>query len=340
MGINMKKQSAPTMKDVAREAGVALGTVSKVINGLPVGEEYRLKVENAIHKLNYEVNMYARGLKVQRSNIITLIIPDALNPFFASFAHYVEYALYEQGFRMVLCCANGIPEKEIAYLTMASQNQSDGVIALTYSDIGSHLLGNLPMVTFDRLFENSFIPRVASDNYNGAIAATEKLLELGCKRPAFIRFSSQFPGEADKRIDGYLKVCSDHKIEPVILDKRDYDDYSSCIYHFVTSQRSSSGSLTFDGVFSNTDSHACLMHQILTDLHYRVPEDIQIIGFDGIRQFGDPAGKLFVSSMCQPVKELAETCVELVLAQERSTLPSLTLLPVRYQPGGTTKDSA
>lgn len=81
MGINMKKQSAPTMKDVAREAGVALGTVSKVINGLPVGEEYRLKVENAIHKLNYEVNMYARGLKVQRSNIITLIIPDALNPF-------------------------------------------------------------------------------------------------------------------------------------------------------------------------------------------------------------------------------------------------------------------
>lgn len=173
---------------------------------------------------------------------------------------------------------------------------------------------------------------------NGAIAATEKLLELGCKRPAFIRFSSQFPGEADKRIDGYLKVCSDHKIEPVILDKRDYDDYSSCIYHFVTSQRSSNGSLTFDGVFSNTDSHACLMHHILTDLHYRVPEDIQIIGFDGIHKFGFEEHDLFVSSICQPVPELALTCVEMVLAKNRTMLPSLTLLPVQYQYGGTTKE--
>ena len=57
----MKKQNAPTMKDVAREAGVALGTVSKVINGIPVREEYRKKVEDAIAKLDYEVNTYARG---------------------------------------------------------------------------------------------------------------------------------------------------------------------------------------------------------------------------------------------------------------------------------------
>ena len=72
----MKKLNAPTMKDVAREAGVALGTVSKVINGIPVREEYRKKVEDAIAKLDYEVNTYARGLKVQKSNTVTLIVPD------------------------------------------------------------------------------------------------------------------------------------------------------------------------------------------------------------------------------------------------------------------------
>ena len=60
----MKKEStAPTMKDVAREAGVALGTVSKVVNGLPVGASYKIRVEDAIQKLNYQVNSYAQGLK-------------------------------------------------------------------------------------------------------------------------------------------------------------------------------------------------------------------------------------------------------------------------------------
>ncbi|MGN0351436.1 MAG: LacI family DNA-binding transcriptional regulator, partial [Roseburia sp.] len=61
------KNSAPTMKDVALEAGVALGTVSKVINGLPVGESYRIRVEEAIRKLDYHVNSYAQGLKASKT---------------------------------------------------------------------------------------------------------------------------------------------------------------------------------------------------------------------------------------------------------------------------------
>ena len=123
----MPENKAPTMKDVAREAGVALGTVSKVINGIPVSEKYRRKVEDAIRTLNYEVNTYARGLKTQKSNLIALIIPNTLNPFFASFAYYIESALYKRGLRLLLCCANGIPEKEIDYLNMAANNKVDGV---------------------------------------------------------------------------------------------------------------------------------------------------------------------------------------------------------------------
>ena len=61
-----KQNTAPTMKDVAKEAGVSLGTVSKVINGIPVGEEYRKKVEQAIKELDYHLNAYARGLKSNR----------------------------------------------------------------------------------------------------------------------------------------------------------------------------------------------------------------------------------------------------------------------------------
>lgn len=336
----MKKQSAPTMKDVAREAGVALGTVSKVINGLPVGKEYQNKVEAAIKKLNYEVNIYARGLKVQQSNSITLIVPDVMNPFYSSFAHYIESNLYSNGYRMVLCCSNRIPEKEIEYLSMASQSQSDGVIALTYSDIGQYISGKLPIVAFDRQFQNSFVPRVASDNLTGGIMATNKLLELGCKHPAFIRFSSKFPGEADKRMDGYLKVCAEHHLEPIILDKRDYEHIENCLISFIKSNQTEDGLLAFDGVFANTDFHAYQLYRILTTFNYRVPEDVQIIGFDGIHLFGQEEQGLYVSSICQPIRELASTCVDLVLSKERSMLPNLTLLPVSYKAGPTTNDSS
>ena len=69
------KNAMPTMKDVAQEAGVALGTVSKVFNGIPVGESYKIKVEEAAQKLGYQVNQYARGLKTNKTNTVAVILP-------------------------------------------------------------------------------------------------------------------------------------------------------------------------------------------------------------------------------------------------------------------------
>lgn len=331
----MKKKNAPTMKDVAKKAGVALGTVSKVINGIPVGESYRLKVEAAIRELNYEVNTYARGLKINKSNLIALIIPDNINPFFSGFAHYVEAALYQQKYKLMLCCSDGIREKEIEYLNLCSQNKVDGIIALTYSDIGNYVSKTIPLVSFDRHFDNQFTPMVSSDNYTGGIIATEKLLELGCKQPVFIRFRSPIPGEADKRKDGYFAACKKHGITPIFLDRNVDDDIDVELEQFFSQHEIKEHTLDFDGIFSNTDLHAFKAKKILEKKGYRIPDDVQIIGFDGIHQFGTE--ELFVSSICQPIKELANTCVSILLSNDQNMVPSLTLLPVKYKYGGTTK---
>lgn len=333
----MTTQKAPTMKDVAREAGVALGTVSKVINGIPVSERNRLKVEQAIQTLNYEVNTYARGLKIQKSNLVALIIPNTTNPFFASFADHIESSLYQRGLRLLLCCADGIPQKEIDYLNMAANNKVDGVIALTYSDIGKHIPPALPMVVFDRFFENRVIPRVASDNFAGGCLAIEKLLEFGCRHPIYIRFHSIFPGESDKRRDGYLYACEKYGLEPDYIDEVDRGDRLQIMKEFLQKHKRPDGSLTFDGVFSHTDYHGYMFYKLLLSEGYQVPEDVQIIGFDGIRKFGSD-DDLFISSICQPIELLAEKCVEILTTMDRSPAPSLTLLPAQYRYGGTTRD--
>ena len=174
----MRSKQAATMSDVAREAGVALGTVSKVINGQPVGEAYRLKVEAAVKKLDYQVNPSAKALKSNRSGFIALIIPDTTTPFFALLTQYVNLALEKRGYKMILCFTGRDANREQAFIRMVRRNQADGIIALTYTP-DLEIPAGIPFVTIDRFFSVD-VPCIASDNFGGGRLAAQKLAELGC----------------------------------------------------------------------------------------------------------------------------------------------------------------
>jgi len=178
------KTNVPTMKDVAREAGVALGTVSKVFNGIPVGESYRTKVEAAAQKLGYQVNQYARGLRANKTYTVAVILPGVDHPFFASLAQCLCTSLAQRNHRMLLYVTASNPEIEQNCVNMVRQNKADGIIGLTYNPL---VVGeDLPFVGIDRSFRAD-IPCVAADNYGGGRLAAEKLLELGCTHLAFLR---------------------------------------------------------------------------------------------------------------------------------------------------------
>ncbi|MDE7261585.1 MAG: LacI family transcriptional regulator, partial [Oscillospiraceae bacterium] len=89
------------MKDVAREAGVALGTVSKVVNGIPVGDKYRVRVEKAIEKLDYRVNSYAKGLRSNKTFLVAVMMPNLINPFFVKLVNSINKALAARKYRML-----------------------------------------------------------------------------------------------------------------------------------------------------------------------------------------------------------------------------------------------
>ena len=108
----MKSDSTPTIKDVARESGLSLATVSKVINGLPVGKKSRRKVEEAIEKLGYRVNPYARALKSSKTNTIAILMPSLKHPFFAHLTDELIGCLTKEGFRSILMITNSDAETE------------------------------------------------------------------------------------------------------------------------------------------------------------------------------------------------------------------------------------
>lgn len=321
----------PTMKDVAREAGVALGTVSKVFNGLPVGESYRVKVEDAAKKLGYQVNQYARGLRSGKTFTVAVILPAVDHPFFAALAQHICTALARRDHRMLLYVTAFRPDIEQSCINMVRQNKVDGVIGLTYNPL--ELDGDVPFVSIDRVLGPN-IPCVAADNFGGGRTAAEKLIELGCRRLAFFRTGSASPSETDRRGDGFEAVCRARGIpcdSLRLLDGESLDAFRDFIRGHM-----SGGRMEIDGIFCSTDLLAWRTQSILEEEGLLVPEDVQLIGFDGARRFGSES--LYCSTIVQPIQRLAETSVDLLLSKDRSNIPALVCLPVSYAPGGTTRE--
>lgn len=330
--IMRKKNPAPTMKDVALEAGVALGTVSKVINGLPVGESYRLRVEDAIRKLDYHVNSYARGLKANKTYTVALLIPNTSNPFFAKLVHHINTSLIKRNYRMLLCTTDYDSRMEQEYLKITKQNKVDGIIGLTYNP-DLHPDETIPFVSIDRPI-GTHIPCVASDNFAGGQMAVEKLADLGCKNVAFLRVGSSLDSEPNKRKAGFENGCLVRGLsfsEKILQDDEPLSEFEDFLKEHL-----SNGKLEFDGLFCVTDYIAYEVIKILQKMNLRVPEDVQVIGFDGVRAFGD--GDYFCSTIVQPAQDIAEMCVELLLQENMSTKPPLVCLPVSYAYGGTTRE--
>lgn len=327
------KNSAPTMKDVALEAGVALGTVSKVINGLPVGESYRIRVEEAIQKLNYQVNSYAQGLKANRTYTVALLIPNTFHPYFASLTHHINLSLLKRKYRMLLCVTDGNQNLEQEYVMMVQQNKVDGIIGLTYNP-NLKVEEDTPFVSIDRSM-GAKIPCVASDNFSGGQMAAEKLAELGCKHVAFLRIGSSLTNEPNKRKAGFENGCLARNLQYSSKILQDGDPISE--FEIFLKEHMHNGKLDFDGLFCVTDRIVYDVMKILKKLNVKVPEDVQIIGFDGIQAFGD--NDYICSTIVQPVHEIAEICVELLLQETMSTKPPLVCLPVSYMYGGTTRET-
>ena len=129
-------------------------------------------------------------------------------------------------------------------------------------------------------------------------------------------------------------VCRTRNIHYDAIRLKDGDDLE--VFREFFCSHISDGKIDVDGVFCSTDLLAWRVQVMLEELGIRVPEDVQIIGFDGVRRFGGES--LYCSTIVQPIQKIAETSVDLLLDKDRMNAPALICLPVTYAPGGTTRE--
>jgi LacI family transcriptional regulator len=178
-----------TIRDVARQAGVSVATVSRVLNNNPkVKPHLRARVEQAMLELNYQPSALARGMRSQTAQVIGLILPDIGNPFFTSLARAIEDAAHESSYGLLLCNSDEDPDKEQRYADIMLSQRVAGVILIPASmDLCEPLQRrNIPLVCVARSIPDCPVDTILLDSEAGSRMVTEHLIGLGHRRIGLI----------------------------------------------------------------------------------------------------------------------------------------------------------
>ena len=289
----------PTIKDVARLAGVSTKTVSNVINnnsGRYSGETHA-RVLDAIQKLNYRPNRAAQYMRSGVIGILAFAIPDIGNPYFSEIAREIIDAAKEQGYTVLIEHTAGLAENERLLLGGARSHAVDGVILdpveMTEDEIYRANTA-IPIVMLGERATGKFYDHVMIDNVAAARLLTEHLLELGHRRIALLPVSDTGRDSLHRmRYQGYLEAhrAAGIQPDPELIVATSYPTLLTHLSGMTGIEQLLARGPLPDAVFCLNDLTAFGVMKILSQRGYRVPEDIAVVGFDDIAQsyFMSPA---------------------------------------------------
>lgn len=323
-----------TIKDVAREAGLTVTTVSRVLNNRGyISDNARRKVAEAMEKLNYQPNEVARSLHKKSSKTIGVIVPHIRHPYFAEMISNLENAAYKEGYRILLCNTQSKEEKAKAYIEICTGNRVAGIILFSGQVAVDTFMGlDIPVITMERLLDSG-TAAVECDNRTGGALAAEKLIAGGCKNVILIGSTdTKVELPADQRSIGFREVCDRHGVFYVEVDPEE-SAYNELTYGDMMEKALREYPKT-DGVFASSDVIAAQTLQVCNRLGISVPEQMKIVGFDDVTlaQLTTPQ----LTTIHQPIKEMARTAVRLLVdAANGRMVPKQTILPVQLIERGT-----
>ena len=295
-----------TIKDVAREAGVAISTVSNVINNVDnVSPETKQKVQDAVEKLKYVPNFNARSLKSNKKNTIGLFLSSIQGDFYLKLVQAIHLQCKMAGYMLNIYVSNENTGEEIYGMLLSSGVEGAIVMNEALSDdfleriAGSHM----PMVFIDRKQSEDYISSVTVDNYAGAQMGMEHLVQQGHRRIGYIHGIESWDDR--ERFRAYLDVLEKYNLskeENIILSGL----FEENLAFEAVGQMLSAGVDLPDAIFCANDEMACGCIRALSSLGVSVPEQVSVLGFDNftLATHCQPA----LTTIDNPATELGTKC--------------------------------
>ncbi len=305
---------ATSIKDVAREAGVSIATVSRVLNDIDVvNEDTKKKVLDAISKLGYRPNIVARSLKTQKTSTIGILIPDIASQFYPDIVRGAEDVANIYNYNIILCNSDFDIEKEKEYLKVLKEKMVDGVIYIS-SSLNEEILDlinelDLKTVLVETKDKEGKFPSVSIDNVSASYEGTKYLIESGIKKLAFIGVNETTMNAWGERYIGYKSALSEAGLS---FDKDlTYFKNLTVKAGYEAIQRFTEAGKEFDGIVCASDEIAMGAIDALREKGIRVPEDVSVIGFNN-----NVLGGIFypkLTTISQPSYDMGSVAVRMLI---------------------------
>ena len=310
-----------TLEILSKKLSLSESTISRTLNGK--GDKYRISkttqqiIQAEAKKMNYTPNPMARGLRMKKSMLIGVIIPDITNPFFSSVARIVEDISRKNGYSIILCDSQENEEIEQHSLNIIQSRQVDGLliapVGLSAEKIEKIHDGGTPIVVIDRYFKNSELPFISSNNYQGAYDAVEHIIKNGHQRIAIIKgIDGTIP--SDERARGYREAIENFglQLDESLIVGDSFGEQNGYLETKLLLQHKNPPTAIF--ATSNLISLGVL--RACKDVGLSIPEDMSIVAFDE-----QPYSRFLKTPMTmveQNKKEIAVAAMKLLFQQMES----------------------
>lgn len=307
-----------TILDVERESGVSKSTISRFLNGKNVTESNRLKIIEAIDKLDYKINPIASSLKTNRTNTIGILLPDVTDTFFPPIIKSLEEHLTQKGYSVILCNYQQDVKLEKQRIQFLAEKRVDGIIVASSSKTGDHirtlLAEKIPVLLLDRQIPDLECDAVIVDNKEATYRATKVAIQKGHTKIAFLR-GPDFEYTAVERFKGYVRAMKEAKIPipEAYVVQGDFVRYS-CKNKFIDLMRTANPPTL---VMAGNIYIAIGVLEGIVESGMKIPEDLSVISFDDYTQVPVLKFMNFIlprfTCIRQPIEALGRRAAELIL---------------------------
>ncbi len=323
--ILMAEKAPLTMKDIAKELGISVATVSRALKDSPrISAERRAAIQKYAREHNFAPNVIAESLrhsKVKPQKLIGVIIPEFVHYYFASILTGIEEEASANGYRLLVATSKENYEREVRICQSFYENKVCGVIVsqakdtLKYDHFQRLIDAGVPLVFYDRICTGVNASRVVVDDYMGAYNATTHLIETGCRRIAF--YGSSMTLEISKnRYNGYRDALLKHNIQPDDSLIRHCDNRADA--EAITPELLKSENRP-DGFFAINDDTAIGILYTAKHMGLKVPDDVSVCGFtNGYRAIAcDP----MLTTIEQRGKRVGEEAANILIGHVEGRIP-------------------
>lgn len=314
------------IQQVAKQAGVSVATVSRVLNGKDkVSTKTKLKVEEAIQYLNYEPSMLGRNLRNSESRIVLILIPSISNPFYFEVIKGIENMALSQNYSILLCETDSKPEKEEIYFDLVRKKMADGIISMDPAvnvEILKELAENYAIIQCSEYGGGIGIPYVTIDSEEASYHAVKHLIQIGHRKIALMNSDEKFLYARERRM-GYERALQEHGIP---LDG-EYIFYTQEL-GFEQGQQTMKKILQLQdrptAVFAVSDLLAIGALKEINAAGLHVPGDMAVVGFDKIdfSNMTNPA----LTTVAQPMYKMGTVAARMLIEKiQGKTVDSVVL---------------